>query len=171
MIGKIAITISLFWAATAIAGELFVYQTERGPIVLTRALERDITAAPALDMVELTIRRAAHRYQLDPNLIKAIIDVESAFNPQAVSAKGAMGLMQLMPATARAFSVSDPFDIEQNINAGSRFFAELMRKYGDIRLALAAYNAGEPAVDARADVPNFPETRDYIDKVLARYQP
>ncbi len=171
MIGKTAITISLLLATSTFATELFVYQTDRGPVVLTHALAQAQDQTPALDLVDLTIRRAAHRYELDPSLIRAIIEVESAFNPQAVSSKGAMGLMQLMPATANAFAVDDPFDIEQNVYAGSRFFSELMRKYGDLRLALAAYNAGEPAVDASASVPNFPETRNYIEKVLALYQP
>lgn len=172
MIGKMVTTISLVLAANTFATELYVYQTERGPIVLTQPLPGMAQKSGAsVDILERTIHRAANRYELDPELIRAIIAVESAFDPQAVSHKGAMGLMQLMPATARAFSVQDPFDIEQNVYAGSQFFAELMRKYGDIRLALAAYNAGEPAVDARSQVPNYPETRAYIDRVLAAYQP
>lgn len=170
--GKKWIAISTLVCSAASAGELYVYYTERGPLVLTEPLNQpQVAGEPALDLIERSILRAANQYQLDSELIRAVIAVESGFDPQAVSPKGAMGLMQLMPTLANAYAVKDPFDVEENITAGSRFLSELMRKYGDLRLALAAYNAGEPAVDAQGGVPNYPETRAYIDKVLARYQP
>jgi soluble lytic murein transglycosylase len=111
----------------------------------------------------------AKKYQLDPKLLKAIVQIESDFNPNAISEDGAMGLMQLMPEKARELNVSNAFNPRENVEAGARYFSWLLRKYGDITMALAAYNAGEEAVATYQGVPPYPETQEYIQKVQARY--
>jgi hypothetical protein len=115
------------------------------------------------------ILAAATEHGVDPFLIKAIIKAESNFDPTAVSPKGAQGLMQLMPATARGLQVSDPFDPRDNISGGAKYFRFLLDSYeGDVELSLAAYNAGPGNV--KNAIPNFPETRTYVAKVLDNYQ-
>ncbi len=109
----------------------------------------------------------ADTFKQDRALIKAIIQIESSFNPRAVSPKGAQGLMQLMPATANSYQVSDPFDVKDNLRGGIRYFAHLMNRYNnDVRLALAAYNAGETAVAKYNGIPPYPETQEYVKYVL-----
>ena len=116
------------------------------------------------------ISRIAKRHQLDPALIHAVISAESGYDPQAVSPKGAMGLMQLMPATAERFGVRNAFDPIANINAGTRYLRVLINRFKNIRLALAAYNAGESVVTRyRNSVPPYQETRQYIVRVLNYY--
>lgn len=117
------------------------------------------------------LQAAAFRHGLDPGLVRAVVQVESAFRPDAVSAKGAQGLMQLMPATAASLGVSDAFDPAQNLDGGSRHLAALVRSYGgDLEKALAAYNAGAGAVARHGGVPPFRETRAYVERVLRRYR-
>ena len=107
------------------------------------------------------------RYNIDPNLIKAIIRAESGFDRYAVSKKGAQGLMQLMPDTAREMRVSDPFNPEQNIAGGVRYLKKLLKMFnGDLVLSLAAYNAGPTAVSRYNNVPPYKETRNFIKRVL-----
>jgi hypothetical protein len=114
------------------------------------------------------IELAARSHRLDPVLLTAMAQVESAFGPTAVSPKGAQGLLQLMPATAARFGVKDAFDASQNIDGGARYLSWLLQRYdGRTELALAGYNAGEAAVDRYSAIPPFRETRDYVDKVLA----
>jgi soluble lytic murein transglycosylase-like protein len=126
-------------------------------------------AFTALD-VDAAIEQAAARHNVDPNLVRAVVKVESNFNPNAVSRKGAMGLMQLMPQTARQLNVSNPFDPEQNVDAGVRHLKQLMENYGgDVKLTLAAYNAGEGAVARSAGVPHFAETRNYVKRITQLY--
>jgi soluble lytic murein transglycosylase-like protein len=121
--------------------------------------------------IDGAIDQAAERHHVDPNLVRAVIKVESNFNPNAVSSKGAMGLMQLMPQTARQLNVSNPFDPEENVDAGVRHLKQLMDNYGgDIRLSLAAYNAGEGAVQRSAGVPHYAETRNYVKRITNLYQ-
>ncbi|TGK03817.1 lytic transglycosylase domain-containing protein [Leptospira semungkisensis] len=111
------------------------------------------------------IQKEAAKNHLDPNLVKSVIRAESGFKSSAVSPKGAIGLMQLMPGTAEALGVEDPFNPEENIAGGTRFLADMMNKFGDSNLALAAYNAGPGAVQKYDGVPPFKETKDYIKKV------
>jgi soluble lytic murein transglycosylase-like protein len=113
--------------------------------------------------VDSLVEHAAKRQDLDQETLRAVIQQESAFRPCAVSPKGAMGLMQLMPATASQFGVPNPFDPADNVEAGARFLKQLLVRYGgDLTLALGAYNAGPSRVDAAAGVPNIPETQDFV---------
>jgi soluble lytic murein transglycosylase-like protein len=113
------------------------------------------------------IRRVARSQRLDPALLKAVIHVESDFNPYAVSRKGASGLMQLMPATAQRYGVRNLFDPVENLHGGARYLSELLQTYNNNqRLALAAYNAGETAVERYRGIPPYSETRNYVHKVL-----
>ena len=113
------------------------------------------------------IDKIARQFSVDANLVKAVIHAESGFNPHAVSSKGAQGLMQLMPGTARLVGVRNPFAAEENMRGGVRHLARLAKKYDDIRHAIAAYNAGEGAVDQYRGIPPFSETRTYVSRVLA----
>jgi soluble lytic murein transglycosylase-like protein len=117
------------------------------------------------------IVQTASKYQIDPALIKAIIMAESGYNPKAVSKKGAKGLMQLMPETAEALGVEDIFNPRQNITGGVQYFKRLVNRFnGDVKLALAAYNAGSRYVRNYNGIPPFKATRHYIKKVLKYYQ-
>jgi soluble lytic murein transglycosylase-like protein len=112
------------------------------------------------------IAEAAARWSVDPALVRAIIHAESSFNPEAESHKGAQGLMQLMPATARMYGVTNAFDAVQNIQAGVQHLAMLLTRYrGDVRLASAAYNAGEGAVKRYGGVPPYDDTKVYVERV------
>ena len=117
---------------------------------------------------EPMIAAAATAQKLDPALIHAIIQQESAFRPCAVSPKGAMGLMQLMPQTAEQFHLADPFNATENVSAGAQYLKRLMERFnGDLKLSLAAYNAGPGKVEGeQPSVPDIPETRDYVNKIL-----
>jgi soluble lytic murein transglycosylase-like protein len=120
---------------------------------------------------EAHVRAAAERYKLPVSLLRAVMAVESGFNHRARSQKGAMGLMQLMPGTAREMYVSDAWDPAQNIDGGARYLRILANLYdGDVHKTLAAYNAGPEAVRRAGGVPNIPETQNYVRKVTALYQ-
>jgi hypothetical protein len=120
--------------------------------------------------VEAAIQQAAARHNVDPNLVRSVIKVESNFNPNAVSRKGAMGLMQLMPSTARSLHVTNPFDPQQNVDAGVRHLKQLLESYGgNVKLSLAAYNAGAGAVARSAGVPRFAETQNYVRRITSLY--
>lgn len=113
----------------------------------------------------------AQKHGLDPSLVRRVIEAESNFDPKSVSKKGAMGLMQLMPETARELGVTNPFDPEQNIAGGTKYLARLLKQNrGNISLALAAYNAGPGAVRDHGGIPPFPETKQYIAKILRGIQ-
>ena len=116
------------------------------------------------------IHVASRKYQVDARLVNSICEVESNFNPRAVSPRGAMGLMQLMPQTAIMLGVHDPFDSQLNLEAGVRHLRHLLKTFnGDVELALAAYNAGEQVVQRLGRVPPYPETVNYIKKVMEAY--
>ena len=120
--------------------------------------------------IDAAIDMAAARHNVDPTLVRAVVKVESNFNPNAVSRKGAMGLMQLMPSTARSLKVRNPFDPEQNVDAGVRHLKQLLESYGgDVKLTLAAYNAGSGAVARSAGVPHFAETQNYVRRITSLY--
>ena len=117
------------------------------------------------------ITSAAQLHKVEPKLLRGVIEQESAFHACAVSAKGAMGLMQLMPATVDQFKVDDVFDPKQNIEAGATYLRQLLDKYNDdIKLALAAYNAGPNSVDLTGGIPDIKETRDYVEAVIKKIQ-
>lgn len=128
--------------------------------------DRMSSRADLRDMVD----RLSRQEGLDPRLVDALVWAESGYNPQAVSNKGAMGLMQLMPQTARRLNVEDPFDPEQNVRGGVREFSRLITRYsGNIGLALAAYNAGEGAVSQYKGIPPYSETRNYVARIMESY--
>jgi hypothetical protein len=151
-------------AARSAASEVNTYLDGRAQShqILNRAFTaQDIDAA---------IDQAAARHNVDPSLVRSVVKVESNFNPNAVSRKGAMGLMQLMPSTARSLNVSNPFDPQQNVDAGVRHLRRLLDSYGgDVRLSLAAYNAGSGAVARSAGVPRFRETQNYVRRITNLY--
>ena len=120
---------------------------------------------------EKDILRAAKQHDVDPDLVKAVIKVESNFNSSAISRKGAMGIMQLMPDTAEGYSVDNPFNPKENIDGGTKYLKKLIEMFGgDLKLALAAYNAGENAVIKYGfRIPPYNETIDYVEKVLMHY--
>ena len=120
--------------------------------------------------VDDAINKAASRHNVDPNLVRALVKVESNFNPNAVSRKGAMGLMQLMPQTARQLRLTNPFNPEENVDAGVRHLKDLLDNYGgDVRLSLAAYNAGKGAVTRSSGIPHYAETRNYVKRITQLY--
>ena len=122
------------------------------------------------DGVEKLVRETADRHNMDPALVRAVIETESNWNPVAVSNRGAAGLMQLIPTTAQRFGANDVFNPKQNVDAGVHYLKTLLERYnGNLDLALAAYNAGEGAVDRAHGVPAFRETRDYVQKVQNAY--
>jgi soluble lytic murein transglycosylase len=116
------------------------------------------------------ILRAGRKLEVSPALVKAVIHCESAFDPDAVSHRGASGLMQLMPTTARQMGVGDPFDPAENILGGTRYLKHLLGRFGEVELAVAAYNAGPEAVRQHRGVPPFRETRSYVRNVIGLYQ-
>ena len=126
--------------------------------------------APAPDSaVRTLVEEAAKNFDVSPALVDSVIQVESNYNPNAISPKGAQGLMQLMPATARRFGVKNSFDAKQNIEGGVRYLKFLQQTFKDDRLAIAAYNAGEGAVAKYGNVPPYAETMDYVAKVGKKY--
>ncbi len=122
------------------------------------------------DGVDQLVQEAAERHRVDPALVRAVIETESNWNPGAYSRKGAMGLMQLIPTTAQRFGANDAFNPKQNVDAGVRYLKTLLERYnGNLDLALAAYNAGEGAVDRAHGIPAYRETRNYVQKVQNAY--
>jgi soluble lytic murein transglycosylase-like protein len=128
-------------------------------------------AAPVPANINQLLEQTAKRFQVDPELVRAMVRVESGFDPKAVSNKGAMGLMQLIPATAQRFGVANPFDPKQNLEGGVNYLRHLLDMFGgDLSLSLAAYNAGEHSVQRSGGVPAIPETQNYVRKVTSLYQ-
>ena len=123
-------------------------------------------AAMSTDAIHLMIDRLAQQYGVDRNLAHAVVQIESNYDSRAVSRAGAMGLMQLMPETAKDYAIADPFDPEQNVSAGLQHLHDLLKRF-DTATALAAYNAGEGTVERYRGIPPFAETRDYVQQVMA----
>lgn len=170
-------------------GQIVSYVDERGKIVFTNVedsergpVKRSVLARPQnthpIDRsrtvppdIHAYIEDVASRHGIDPKLVQAIIQVESNWDPFAISNRGAMGLMQLIPATAARFGAMDIFDPKENIAAGTRYLRFLLDLFrGDLALSLAAYNAGENAVRQFGGIPAYRETRDYVEKVTSAYQ-
>ncbi len=180
------------------AGQMYVYQDKDGGTLLTNRKDQSLKSikvtyypdsnihnysnwganeaavlpsySQGRNNYDHIIQRAAQTHRVSAGLIKAVMHTESGFNPSARSPVGAQGLMQLMPATAKRFNVSNAFDPEQNILAGSKYLSILLKRFnGNTHLALAAYNAGEGNVSKYGGIPPFKETRDYVQRVTSRY--
>jgi soluble lytic murein transglycosylase-like protein len=175
-----SLVIAVFPSASA--AQIFIARDANGTTVLSsKRLERptqvfQVPGAPAYrttteglprkaEMFEELVQEHSQKHSLRPELVRAVIQVESGFDPQATSPKGAMGLMQLMPDTARSLGVVNAYDPEDNIRGGTAYLRQLLNKYGSEQLALAAYNAGPGAVDRYDGVPPYRETKDYVRKV------
>ncbi|MFN7544535.1 MAG: lytic transglycosylase domain-containing protein [Acidobacteriota bacterium] len=142
------------------------------PPVEVIARERSATVVSPVQLkteVEQIVEKAAAEHGVDPMLVRSVMQVESNFNPNALSPKGAMGLMQLMPGTARQLGVTNAFDVRQNIEGGVKYLRYLKEKFMDDRLVLAAYNAGEGAVKKHGWIPPYPETIEYVYRVGRKY--
>ena|SRR5215208_1305474 len=181
----IAIGALWFFVASSqpVQADVYMYKDKQGVLTFTnvpnhngyKRILRDGAArigpgsAASVAFDEL-IRSTSGRYNVDPDLIRAVIKTESDFNSNARSNKGAMGLMQLMPDTARLHNVSDAYDPNENIDGGVRHLRMLLERYqGDLELSLAAYNAGAGAVEKHGGIPPYNETREYVRKVLRLY--
>jgi soluble lytic murein transglycosylase-like protein len=177
----IATLVTVLYPASA-AAQIFAARDAKGTTVLSnQRIERPtaifaVAGAPGYrtttealsvdtETFEDLVREHSERQSLRPELVRAVIQVESGFNPRATSPKGAMGLMQLMPQTARSLGVSNAYDPAENIRGGTVYLRRLLDKYGSEQLALAAYNAGPGAVDKYDGVPPYRETKDYVRKV------
>ncbi|MBF0159874.1 MAG: lytic transglycosylase domain-containing protein [Magnetococcales bacterium] len=139
-------------------------------LLLISAESRAAVAAVSLADMQRMVQQVAHDEGVDAALLTAVVANESSFNPRAVSHKGAMGLMQLMPGTASDLGVRNPFDPEENLRGGARYLRAMLERFNNLRLALAAYNAGPNHVVQYQGVPPFEETRRYINRVLYHYQ-
>ncbi len=136
-----------------------------------RALTRDpLSGAGSGEAYDELIADLAVLHGVPPALVKAVIRAESHFNAQAVSKKGAQGLMQLMPGTADMMGVEDPFEPRDNVGGGTRYLRQLLDRFGDPVWAVAAYNAGPEAVDRHGGIPPYPETREYVRRVMSYYR-
>ena len=144
-----------------------LYQGPHGGLMMA---SRSLPGSPPNDYrYDHLIARVAAAYSLEPALVKAVIAAESNFDSRAVSHKGAQGLMQLMPGTARALGVSDPLQANENVLGGTRYLRLMVDRYGNLSDALAAYNAGPTAVDRYRGIPPYVETQDYVARVLHYY--
>lgn len=189
--------LAVAWSSSALATDIYVYMDADGSRLITdhpriepgyhlvrvyseskiyrevNALTRPqpATLNPRPSDYDNLIAAVARKTSLDPLLVKSVMHAESAFNPNAVSKRGAVGLMQLMPATAQRYGVSRIFDPRENVRGGAQYLSDLLDLFdGDLKLALAGYNAGEGAVLERGGVPPYGETRRYINKVLSLYR-
>jgi len=173
LIGIISINL-LF--STLVEADIYRYIDERGVVHYTNIPKNDryqkIFSSPENNKTAYTalVQKIARQYMIDPMLINAIIETESGWDRFAVSSKGALGLMQLMPSTIKDMNIKNPFDPEENIDAGIRYFRALLKRFnGDLKLALAAYNAGPSVIEKNNRIPDIPETRDFVNTVLSIY--
>lgn len=158
-------TNGLFPVSVGSGASASVLQNTSGQTSFEQVLQNTVAAPKTLDSI---FSQAAEQYQVPENLLKAIAKAESGFRTDAVSSCGAGGVMQLMPATAKSLGVTDVFDPEQNIMGGAKYISGLLQKYnGDVKLALAAYNAGSGNVAKYGGVPPFTETQNYVKKVMS----
>jgi len=180
---RLLIAVALATGAGPVEAQVYGYVDEKGVLRLS-----NVPSDPRMRLVANTgldhsgrswryngeydamILRASQQAGIDSALVMAVISVESGFNRFAVSPKGAMGLMQLMPGTAQELGVDDAFHSEQNVQGGTRYLRELYDRYGDWLRTLAAYNAGPEAVDRYDGVPPYDETREYVKRVLSYYR-
>jgi soluble lytic murein transglycosylase-like protein len=181
----LAVMLSLIWQPRSSEGQIYMHRDSKGSLHFSnapsapgyrrydpgakvpatyRSSAADRARRKAFDAI---IEEAAHRHRIDSALIKAVIRAESDFVPYAISSKGARGLMQLMPDTARRHDVWRVFEPRENIEGGVKYLRSLLDRYdGNVRLALAAYNAGENAVERYGGIPPYRETIEYLDRVL-----
>ena len=148
------------------------YQAQYGRPVATASCQgmTESKLSARANALTQTIESAAVTHKVDANLLRAIAQIESCFDQQAVSKVGAQGVMQLMPATAKELGVTDSFNAAQNINGGARYIAKMLKRFNhNHQLALAAYNAGPGAVEKHQGIPPYPETQNYVKKVLQLY--
>lgn len=170
---RLALALTALLAAPALAGEVKIEVRPDGTRVLlnepgdsrARRLAARLVAPPDGEMARL-IENHAYDRELDPRLVQAVVQVESGYNPRALSNKGAIGLMQLMPGTAAELAVDDPWDVEQNLRGGTSYLRRMLDRFGELELALAAYNAGPEAVVKYAGIPPFAETREYVRRIF-----
>jgi soluble lytic murein transglycosylase-like protein len=175
-IAAILLTAGIFWALIEETAAPFIkilLESRTADFIRSMFQEEEAqeTVSPQTETqgsIDQWIEEAAEVYSLDPNLIRAVIDVESGGDSNAVSHKGAQGLMQLMPETCQLLGVDDPFNPRQNIIGGSRYLRDMLDKFGNIELALAAYNAGPAAVKRYRGIPPYRETQDYVRMVKQR---
>jgi len=174
----------LLLADAAVAGNIFTYIDEEGvthfsnipndarymPVILRTPYPKAPSRVPSYRGYDGLILLNARANDVPPALVKAVIAAESMFDSEAVSHAGAQGLMQLMPETARALGVNDPFRPDENVRGGTEYLRAMLDRYGDFSRALAAYNAGPTAVDRHHGVPPYRETRDYVRRVLTYYR-
>lgn len=172
-----ALLLAVIVSAPALAGGVKVEVQPDGRKVFTNIGDSAPRRAPSLgralprSAVEEWVETSAELYDLDADLVHAVIRAESGYNPRAVSVKGAMGLMQLMPQTAKLLKVEDPYDPAANIAGGTRYLRTLLDRFqGSLELALAGYNAGPEAVRRFGGIPPFAETRRYVERVLREYR-
>ncbi len=196
IINKYILILSLFFllSAYAVHAEFYVYKEKDGTSWITdrkmpaenytlmATIGRPTAVVSCKNMTPAKLEKRASTYmptidiyskafQVDPQLVKAIIAVESCFDRRAVSSVGAQGLMQLMPSTAKILKVSNSFDSIENIRGGVRYFSQMLTRFNNnVELALAAYNAGPLAVEKYGGIPPYPETQGYVKKVLKRYE-
>ncbi len=183
LIAPAVLSVGLSVAPTAATADVYFYKDSQGVLTFTnvpnhggyRRVIRDANAqvsGPSLanGSYEDLIRAASGRHHVDADLIRAVIKAESDFRSNARSQKGAMGLMQLMPETARLHNVADAYEPSENVDGGVRHLKMLLERYqGDLQLSLAAYNAGSSAVEKHGGIPPFAETREYVRRVLRFY--
>ncbi len=174
----ISIVITFCMSVAASYAEMYKYTDKNGVIHLTnipRSKGYNKITGRKMDVsdkkYDRIIRDKSLKYNIEPSVIKAVITVESDWNPKAVSKRGAVGLMQLMPSTARDMLINDPFDPEENIEGGVRYLRRLLNRFnGELSLALAAYNAGPARVEKSGGIPSIPETEKFVIKVISRYR-